>query len=71
MQAILLGIGGFIITLILDFVLVFVFFPLAFLGWLIGLLLWLYGLYVGYQAYSSGKDVEIPFIGPIARQYSK
>lgn len=56
LQAILIGVVGFVIAFI------------PFIG-LLGIILWLYGLYVGYMAYT-GKDVSIPVLGDYAKKWS-
>jgi uncharacterized membrane protein len=78
MQSILYGIGAMVVVVILDFIFAAIIFSTLgffYLAWLalipnlIGLLLWLYGMYIGYQGYT-GKDIEIPFVGPMAKQHS-
>jgi uncharacterized membrane protein len=55
MQAILLGIVMFVISLPI------ITFPISFL-------LWFYGLYVGYKAYT-GETVRIPYLAEFADKY--
>lgn len=66
-QAILLGIGGFIVIFIVGIILAII--GLGIISSLLWLLLWLYGLYIGYMA-STGVDVEIPMITSFAKQYA-
>ncbi len=53
-QAIVLG----IVSIILSFILDFVFLPLS---GIVAFLIWLYGMYIGYEAYK-GVDVKIPIL---------
>lgn len=57
MQAILLGITGFIIG----------FFTLGIGGFLV----WLYSLYIGFTYAYKGEKYKVPYIGDYAEQYSK
>lgn len=56
-QAIFLGVIGFVISFI----------PIIGLIWV---LVWLYGMYIGWRAYE-GEDVEVPYIGDYAHHYSQ
>ncbi len=70
-QAIILGIGIFIVDIvfyIISFLVLFSF-PILYIGDVIGILLWIYGLYIGYKA-SLGNDIYIKYIGDYASSMS-
>lgn len=60
-QSVYLGIVSFIFGVLIGIFIA----PLSFL---IFTILWIYGIYIGYIAYSTNKDMDIPFIGEYSRQ---
>ncbi len=65
-QAFLYGVATLIFSWLIA--LVFFFFFLGVIADIVLLLLWLYGLYIGYKAGYEDKDIELPFIGSMAKK---
>lgn len=58
MQAILLSLASYVLCITI-------------IGIILVPFIWLYGLYIGYQAYSTGKTVKVPYLGEYAEQFAK